>query len=124
MFDYKNINGIKILKDKIPSESQFWHCFGNILELNYSSKAIDEFYCDYTNKVTLLLTDDNKQYKIELSLYNISGNLNFCMTNGLFSGFTIDEYSNSGSDINFHLYSVEQDIEFDLYCEKIRAILL
>ena len=124
MFDYKNINGIKILKDKIPSEFQFWHCFGNILELNYSSKAIDEFYCDYTNKVTLLLTDDNKQYKIELSLYNISGNLNFCMTNGLFSGFTIDEYSNLGSDINFHLYSVEQDIEFDLYCEKIRAILL
>ena len=124
MFDYKNINGIKILKDKIPSEFQFWHCFGNILELNYSSKAIDEFYCDYTNKVTLLLTDDNKQYKIELSLYNISGNLNFCMTNGLFSGFTIDEYSNSGSDINFHLYSVEQDIEFELYCEKIRAILL
>lgn len=124
MFDYKNINGIKILKDKIPSEFQFWHCFGNILELNYSSKAIDEFYCDYTNKVTFLLTDDNKQYKIELSLYNISGNLNFCMTNGLFSGFTIDEYSNSGSDINFHLYSVEQDIEFDLYCEKIRAVLL
>lgn len=124
MFDYKNINGIKILKDKIPPEFQFWHCFGNILELNYSSKAIDEFYCDYTNKVTFLLTDDNKQYKIELSLYNTSGNLNFCMTNGLFSGFTIDEYSNSGSEINFHLYSVEQDIEFDLYCEKIRAVLL
>ena len=124
MFDYNNINGIKILKDKIPSELQFWHCFGNILELNYSSKAIDEFYCDYTNRVTLLLTDDNKQYRIELSLYNISGNLNICMTNGLFSAFTIDEYSNSGSDINFHLYSVEQDIEFNLYCEKIRAVLL
>lgn len=124
MFDYKNIDGIEILKDKIPSEFQFWYCFGNILELNYSSKAIDQFYCDYTNKVTLLLTDDNKQYKIELSLYNLSGNLNFCMTNGLFSGFAIDEYSNSGSDINFHLYSVEQDIEFDLYCEKIRAVLL
>ena len=124
MFDYNNINGIKMLKDMIPSELQFWHCFGNILELNYSSKAIDEFYCDYTNRVTLLLTDDNKQYRIELSLYNISGNLNFCMTNGLFSGFTIDEYSNSGSDINFHLYSVEQDIEFNLYCEKIRAVLL
>lgn len=48
MFDYINIADIEILKDKIPSEFQFWHCFGNILELNYSSKAIDGFYCDYT----------------------------------------------------------------------------
>lgn len=124
MLDYRNIAGIEILKDKIPSEFQFWHCFGNILELNYSSKAIDEFYCDYTNTITLLLTDKHKQYKIELSLYNIIGNLNFDMMNGLFSGFTIDECSYSGNDINFHLYSVEQDIKFDLYCEKIRVVLL
>ena len=48
MFDYINIADIEILKDKIPSGFQFWHCFGNILELNYSSKAIDGFYCDYT----------------------------------------------------------------------------
>ena len=71
MFDYKRISGIEILKEKIPSELQFWHLFGNILELNYSSKAIDEFYCDYTNIIRLLLTDDNHQYKIELTLYNI-----------------------------------------------------
>ena len=94
------------------------------MELKYSSKAIDEYYGDYTNKITLLLTDYNHQYKIELSLYNIRGNLNFDMANGLFSGFTIDEYSNSGSDNNFHLYSDEQDIKFDLYCEKINAVLL
>ena len=59
MFDYKKINGIEILRDKILSSLQFWHCFGNILELNYSSKANDEFYSDYTNKVTLLLKDEN-----------------------------------------------------------------
>ena len=46
------------------------------------------------------------------------------MANGFFSGFTIDEYLDSGSDNNFHLYSIEQDIEFDLYCEKIRAVLM
>ena len=124
MFDYKNIIGIEILKEKIPPESQFWHLFGNILELNYSAKAVDEFYCDYTNIITLLLTDDNHQYKIELTLYNIRGNMNFDMANGFFSGFAIEEYSYSGSDNNFHLYSFEQDIEFDLYCEKIRAVLL
>lgn len=124
MFDQKRINGIDILKEKIPPEFQYWWRFGTIVELNYSSKAIDEYYCDYTNKITLLLTDYNHQYKIELSLYNIRGNLNFDMANGLFSGFTIDEYSNSGSDNNFHLYSDEQDIKFDLYCEKINAVLL
>ena len=74
--------------------------------------------------ITLLLTDYDQQYKIELTLYNIRGNLNIDMANGFFSGFTIDEYSNPGSDNHFHLYSTEQDIEFDLYCEKIRAILV
>ena len=122
MFDYKNIDGIDVLKEKIPPELQHWDCFGTILELNYSSKAIDEFYCDYTNTITLLLTDRNQRYKIELSLYNIRGNMNFDMANGLFSGFAIDECSNSESDIRFHLYSFEQDIEFDLYCEKIRVV--
>ncbi|MBP0986927.1 MAG: hypothetical protein J6S92_01445 [Oscillospiraceae bacterium] len=124
MFEYRNIDGIDILKEKIPSELQYWWKFGTILELNYNSKAIDEYYCDYTNMITLLLTDYDQQYKIELSLYNIRGNLNIDMANGFFSGFTIDEYLDSGSDNHFHLYSIEQDIEFDLYCEKIRAVLV
>ena len=124
MFEYRNIDGIDILKEKIPPELQYWWRFGTILELNYSSKAIDEYYCDYTNMITLLLTDYNQQYKIELTLYNIRGNLNIDIANGFFSGFTIDEYSNPGSDNHFHLYSTEQDIEFDLYCEKIRAVLV
>ena len=124
MFDYKEIFGIEILKEKIPPELQFWHLFGNILELNYNSKAIDEFYCDYTSIITLLLTDDNHQYKIKLTLYNIKGNMNFDMANGFFSGFAIEEHSDSGSNNHFHLYSFEHDIEFDLYCEKIKVILL
>ena len=49
--------------------------------------------------------------------------MNFDMANGFFSGFAIGEYSDPGSDNHFHLYSFEQDIEFDLYCEKIRAVL-
>ncbi|HRR76157.1 MAG TPA: hypothetical protein P5191_05000 [Ruminococcus sp.] len=124
MFDYNKITGIEILKKKIPPELQFWHLFGNVLELNYSSKTIDEFYCDFTNIITVLLTDSNQRYKIELKLYNIRGNLNFDMANGFFSGFSIEEYSNPGSDNHFHLYSDEQDIEFDLYCEKIKVKLL
>ena len=124
MFEYRNIDGIDILKEKIPSELQYWWQFGTILELNYNSRAIDEYYCDYTNMITLLLTDYDQQYKIKLSLYNIRGNLNIDMANGFFSGFTIEEYPNPGSDNHFHLYSEEQDIAFDLYCEKIRAVLL
>lgn len=124
MFDYKNINGIDILREKLPPKLQNWYCFGNIVELYYCSNDIDEFYCDYTNKITLLLTDNSRQYQIELSLYNIRGNLNFDMMNGLYSGFTIEEFSNPGSDNKFHLYSDEQDIEFNLYCEKIKVALM
>ncbi len=124
MFDYRKIIGIEVLKEKIPQELQFWYLFGNIAELHYSAKAIDDLYCDYTNIITLLLTDSNQQYKIELTLYNIKGNMNFDMANGFFSGFAIDEYANPGSDNHFHIYSDEQDIAFDLYCEKIRAVLV
>ena len=124
MFEYRNMDGIDILKEKIPSELQYWWQFGTILELNYNSRAIDEYYCDYTNMITLLLTDYDQQYKIKLSLYNIRGNLNIDMANGFFSGFTIDEYANPGSDNHFHIYSDEQDIAFDLYCEKIRAVFV
>ncbi len=124
MFEYKKIEGIDVLRDRIPPELQAWCCFSNIIELNYSSKAADEFYCDYTNMVTLLLSDDKCQYKIKLTLYNIRGNLNFDMLNGLYSGFTIEECLNSERENNFHIYSDEQDIEYNLYCEKIRAVLV
>lgn len=124
MFDYKNIHGIEVLKEKIPQELQNWYKFGDITEMNYCSRAIDEFYCDYTNTITMVLTDRDRRYRIELTLYNIRGDMHFDMANGFFSGFTIDELDNSGSDNNFHLYSSEQDIGFDMYCEKIRAVLL
>ena len=74
--------------------------------------------------MTMVLTDRDRRYRIELTLYNIRGDMHFDMANGFFSGFTIDELDNSGSDNNFHLYSSEQDIGFDMYCEKIRAVLL
>ena len=92
--------------------------------LHMRIRAIDEFYCDYTNIITMLLTDSTNRYRIELTLYNIKGDMHFDMWNGFFSGFTIDEFDYSGCDNNFHLYSFEQDIEFDLYCEKIRAVLM
>ena len=124
MFEHKRMIGIELLKEKIPPELQYWHLFGNISELRFSSEAIDEYYCDYTNIITLLLTDDDHRYRIELTLYNIRGNLNFDMANGFFSGFVIEEYPDTGSDDHFHLYSDEQDIGFDLYCEEIRAVLM
>ena len=123
MFEYRRIDGIEKLREKIPPELQFWHCFGTILELQYCARMIDEYFCDYTNRIVMLLTDAKQQYKIELSLYNIKGNLNFDMANGLFSGFMIEEYADPASDNHFHLYSDEQDIDFSLYCEKIRAVL-
>jgi len=123
MFDYEKIIGIDELREKIPPELQAWHHFGTILELHYDSRVIDEFYCDYTNTLTMLLTDRDRRYRIGLTLYNIKGNMNFDMANGLFSGFVIEEFRHSVGDVSFHLYSDEQDIEFELYCEKIRVVL-
>ncbi len=124
MFNYNYIDGIDELKDKIPEQFQYWHKLSKILELNYCLNAIDEYYCDYTNIMTLLIADNKERYRVKLTLYNINGDLNFDMVNGLGSGFVIDELSNSDIEKNYHLYSIEQDIEFDLYCEKIRVVLL
>lgn len=124
MFDYNYIEGIDELKNRIPAQFQYWHKISKVLELNYLINAIDEFYCDYTNIMTLLISDNKEQYKIKLTLYNINGDLNFDMASGLGCGFIIDELSNSDNEKNYHLYSTEQDIQFDLYCEKIRVVLL
>lgn len=123
MFQYRHIEGIEILNAKLPPELQYWHRFGNILELNYSAHTIDEYYCDYTNKLTMLLTDDSRKYRIELTCWNTDGKMSFDTVNGLFSGFAIDELAHAGIRKIFHLYSDEQDIAFDVYCEKIRAVL-
>lgn len=117
-----SIDGVEKLKKSIPENLQHWHKFGSILELNFFNRHIDEYYCDYTNMVELVLSDISETYKIKLNLYNLSGNLNFDMYSGFWSGFSIEEIQSG--ERKFHLYSFEQDIQFELYCEKIRAEII
>ena len=124
MFNYKYIKGIDLLIKEIPAHLQYWHEFSKLQELNYNIRAIDEYYCDYTNIMTIIFSDVQEQYTIKLTLYNIDGDLNIDMVNGFGSGFAIDETFDSGEEKMYHIYSFESDNSFDLYCEKIKAELL
>lgn len=106
---------------------QYWHKFGNnIFELNYKQVFDYDKYFDYIKCVELLLTDSESRYKIKMFLYNVTGDLSFNMFNGFYSGFAIEDYSDMGyeSIYRFCIFSFEQDIDFTLYCEKIKVELL
>ena len=75
MFNYKYIKGIDLLIKEIPAHLQYWHEFSKLQELNYNIRAIDEYYCDYTNIMTLIFSDvqellklQRKQQKSELNI--------------------------------------------------------
>lgn len=122
MFDSDNIDGIEVLRNKIPEELQYWHKFGIIDELHYIHN-VDERNGDIVSCIDMTLTDYNGSHMIKLSLFNVRGQMSFDMVNGLFSGFAIDDISDRGyeKDCSFHIYSFEQDIYYDLYCERINA---
>lgn len=122
-----NIEGIEVLKEQLPDELQCWHKFGhNILELSYKHIFDYDKYFDYIKCVELLLTDSQNRYKIKMFLYNVTGDLSFNMFNGFYSGFAIEDchYAEYESTCRFCIFSFEQDIDFTLYCEKIKVELL
>lgn len=125
MLNPDSIEGIDILRKKIPDELQYWHKFGNISELHYE-RIFDNEYGDYICCIEIILTDNYCSFSIKLSLFNVSGELSFNMTNGFYSGLTIDDCSDWGYEKNcrFRISSLEHDIEFEIYCERIKAELL
>ncbi|MCM1508865.1 MAG: hypothetical protein NC177_17295 [Ruminococcus flavefaciens] len=52
--------------------------------------------------------------------------MDFDVDNGFYSGLTIDDCSDWGYEKNcrFRVSSLEQGIEFALYCEKIKVELI
>ena len=48
------------------------------------------------------------------------------MNNGFFSGLTIEDCSDWGYEKNckYRISSLERDIEFEIYCEKIKVELI
>ncbi len=125
MFSPNTIEGIDKLQKEIPSELQYWYKFGHIIELHYNH-IFDYEYRNYISCIELSITDIQNRYIINLNLYNVSGELSFDMCNGFYSGLTIDDCSDMGYERNcrFCMSSFEQDIEFAIYCEKIKAELL
>ena len=125
MFDSKNIEGIDILKRKIPKELQYWHEFGRISELHYRH-IFDAESCAYIPCIELFLTDMQNRYTIKMFLFHVHGLVSFDICNGFFSGLTIDDFSDRGyeKERRFHLSSFEQDIEFTIECEKIKVELV
>ena len=122
MFDSDNIEGIDILRKTLPENLQFWNKFGRISEFHYDH-IYDEVNNEYKGRITVTLSDDSGDYEIRLKLINVSGRIGFDTVNGFHSGFTIDDCSGSGYEnkYRFHIYSIEQDIDFELYCENIKA---
>jgi len=67
-----------------------------------------------------------EKYAIKLSLFNVSGAISFDMDDGFFSGLTIEDCSDWGyeKDCGYRISSLEEDIEFEIYCEKIKVELI
>ena len=110
------------MKNNLPEELQFWHKFGNVIELNYKN-IFNEECNDYIGCVYMTLADITETHAIKLLFYNVNGNIGFDVKNGFCTGFTIDDCSDWGyeRDCRFRVSSLEQDIEFAFYCEKIKV---
>lgn len=124
------IKGMSLLLKKLPKEYHHWYLFGTILKLNYEKvfdyeNKFQEVYC-----IDMILTDREYKYKIKVELMDVMGDVSFNITNGFFSGWTIedklDDYIKNGYAIErcFLITSYEQDISFEFWCESISVELL
>lgn len=127
MRNLKRIKGIEVLLQKLPKEYQYWHMFGHIVSLNFERSFDYESTFKEVACITMILTDANEKYKIKMCLTDVSGNVNFDVVNGFFSGLHIEDNSyNDGweKEKAFVLESFEQDIEFMIFCDSICVELI
>ena len=125
MFTADGIEGIEVLRTKIPTELQSWGEFGcHIDDLHFFSD-INEYGVDI-KYLDIILLDRKKRYRINLHFNNVSGKISFEPINGFCSGLSIDNLSSSGYEKTkrFHIYSYEMDNDTDFYCEKVKAELV
>ena len=125
MFTADGIEGIEVLRTKIPTELQSWGEFGcHIDDLHFFSD-INEYGVDI-KCLDIILSDREKRYRINLHFNNVSGKISFEPINGFCSGLSIDDLSSRGYEKTkrFHIYSYEMDNDTDFYCEKVKAELV
>lgn len=123
MKQLRYINGMEQLIQDLPEEYRYFPLFGNILKFEYTKTFDYETWADIYN-VNLVVTDDAEQYKIQLFLKNVHGNISFSISEPL-SGFTICDMTENGYEpiARFRVYDFENG-DFSIYCEDIEVALL
>lgn len=119
----ERIDGMNDVIQSLPQEYRHWHLFGNILKLEYEKSFDYEKLRDICN-INLLVADNAEQYRINIFLRNVRGELSF-MVGDKISGFAIKDMKMDGyeNDSGFRIYDFE-DGELSLYCENIEVRLL
>ena len=93
--------------ETLKAEVEELHFYKDYNDLGEEIKCLDIAFAD--------------KAKTKIKLWNVSGKIALDTVNGFYSGLVIDDLSESGyeKDKRFHLYSCEQDIDPDIYFEKI-----
>lgn len=120
----KYVDGLDTLLKKLPEEYQYWHKFGTVLELKFSKEFDYEEEFDYVNNIKMILASYDEKYKIRMKLKNVYGLVSFDVMNGFFSGFQIEYLKGNEKFCRYRLSSFEQDIYFEIYCQKISVELI
>lgn len=120
----KYVDGLDTLLNKLPDGCRSWHHFGTVLELKFVKELDYEEEFDYVNNIEMILTNVNEEYKIRMKLKNVRGLVSFDVLNGFYSGFQIEYMEGNEKFCRYKLSSFEQDIYFEIYCQKISVELI
>jgi len=120
------IDGMEKLIESLPDEYRHWHIFSRIISFGFDweyapEKSFEEIPC-----ICMVLSDRDERFKIKLLLTNAHGNVNFSIANGFCGGISVTDGSDCGfeSENRFRLTGIEQDCDFDVFCENISVELI
>lgn len=121
MFNTDSIEGISKLSEMLPPDMQYWHKFGLISDLKYNVEK-DDLDGSVSNISMILKSSEKPNYCIHILFSNVCGKISFDLKRGFVAGcLAIDDYSGFGYERNhrYKIYSTEQDLDFEFYCERI-----
>lgn len=93
--------------ETLKAEVEELHFYKDYNDLGEEIKCLDIAFAD--------------KAKTKIKLWNVSGKIALDTVNGFYSGLVIDDLSVYGyeKENRFYLYSCEQDIDLNIYFEKI-----
>ncbi len=120
----KYVDGLDNLLKKLPENYCSWQHFGTVLELKFAKEFDYEEEFDYIRNIDMVLESYDEKYKIRMKLKKVYGLVSFDVFNGFYSGFQIEYLENNEKCCRYRLSSFEQDIYFEIYCQKISVQLI